>query len=206
MPDFTNPQSIYLVLALVVPGLIITYVRAQFITGRLQNHADAILSYFALSSVYGAIVFPILEWLSRDMSDEPIGMGYWFGLIFVGPVIFGAVLGLISQTGILRSLLHKIGISPVHTMPTAWDWKFGALKENLVIVTLKDDTRFAGYCGRGSFMSSDPTERDIYVEKIYAWGEDNSWNDTGEHGLWVASGEIRSIEFFPASEQGVKND
>lgn len=205
MPDFTDPKSIYLILALVVPGLIITFVRAQFITGRMQKHSDAVLSYFALSTVYGAIALPIWELFSQDMSAEPIGVGYWFVLIFIGPVIFGAALGLSSQTGILRLLLHKIGISPIHTMPTAWDWKFGNIKENLVIVTLKDDTRFAGYCGRKSFMSSDPAERDIYVEKIYGWGEDNSWNDTGEHGLWVASGEIRTIEFFPASEQGAKN-
>lgn len=206
MLDFNNPQSIYLILALIVPGLIITYVRAQFITGRLQNHTDAILSYFTLSSVYGAMVLPILVWFGFDISADLSGIGYWFMLIFVGPVIFGAALGLTSRTEILRHFFHKIGVSPIHPMPTAWDWKFGNMKENLVLVTLKDETRFAGYCGRESFMSSDPTERDIYVEKIYRLGEDNTWNDAGEHGLWVASGEIRTIEFFPVSEQGAKNE
>lgn len=78
--------------------------------------------------------------------------------------------------------------------------------EHLVIITLKDDTKFAGYCGRNSFMSSDPTERDLYVEKLYDWGEDDSWLDGGDHGLWVASGELKSVEFFPVSEEGKSND
>jgi hypothetical protein len=53
MPDFNYPQSFSFVLALIVPGLIITFVRTQFTTGRMQKHSDAMLSYFALSAVYG---------------------------------------------------------------------------------------------------------------------------------------------------------
>jgi hypothetical protein len=203
MPDFSKPETIYLVLALIVPGLVMTYVRAQFITGRMQKHSDALLSYFTLSAVYGAISLPTLDWLRQGLNNE---VWLWFTLIFIGPTIFGAALGLSSQTEIFRRFLQKIGINPIHAMPTAWDWKFGDMKHNLVILTLKDGTKFAGYCGKRSFMSSDPTERDIYVEKIYAWGDNNSWKDTGEHSLWVASGEIRSIEFFPPSEQGANSD
>jgi hypothetical protein len=206
MPGLLEPEKIYFTLALIVPGLIITFVRAQFITGRLQKHSDALLSYFTLSLVYGAIALPALDWFKQDPTAEPIKIGYWFVAVFVGPVVFGTVLGLSSQTEIFRRLLNRFGIHPIHAMPTAWDWKFGNMNEHLVILTLKDETKFAGYCGRKSFMSSDPAERDIYVEKIYDWGDDNSWNDGGAHGLWVASGEIRSIEFFPVSEKGATND
>jgi hypothetical protein len=123
----------------------------------------------------------------------------------VGPAVFGALLGLNTQIEALRRFLHFFGINPVHAVPTAWDWKFGRMREHLVIVTLKDDTKFAGYCGRGSFMSSDPAERDLYVEKVYDWGEGNSWLDGGDHGLWVASGELKSVEFFPVGEKGTSH-
>ena len=205
MPDFTDPQNFSIFLAVIVPGLIITFVRTQFTTGRMQKHSDAILSYFTLSAVYGTIALPILDWSRQDSTTEPFGSGHWFLLVFLGPALFGAALGLITKTEIIKCILYKIGINPVHSMPTAWDWKFGNMTEHLVIVTLKDDTKFAGYCGRKSFMSSDPSERDIYVQKIYDWGDDNSWIDRGEHGLWVAAGEIRSIEFFPVTEQGANN-
>lgn len=206
MPDVSDPNNAYLVLALIVPGLIITYVRAQFITGRMQKHSDAILSYFALSAVYGAIALPISELWMKIPSEDAVGLGFWFALIFVGPALLGAVLGLVFQTEVVRTLLGKIGINPVHVMPTAWDWKFAGMKEHLVIVTLKDDTKFAGYCGRKSFMSSDPNERDIYIEKIYDWGDDDSWNDAGEHSLLIASAEIKTVEFFPVTESGDNND
>ncbi|MBI1418196.1 MAG: hypothetical protein GC146_13325 [Limimaricola sp.] len=205
MPDFNDPQSAYVVLALVVPGLVITFIRAQFITGRMQKHSEALLSYFALSAVYAAIALPIFDWLRTWSKTGSVGLPSWFGLVFVGPTLFGALLGLNARTEALRRVLHFFGINPVHAVPTAWDWKFGRMGEHLVIVTLKDDTKFAGYCGRGSFMSSDPAERDLYIEKVYGWGERNSWLDRGDHGLWVASGELKSVEFFPASEEGTSN-
>ena len=76
------------------------------------------------------------------------------------------------------------------------------MKEQLILVTLKDDTKFPGYCGQASFMSSDPTERDLYIEKVYKWGEDDAWIDNGAHGLWVAGSEIKTIEFFPIEDNG----
>ena len=39
----------------------------------------------------------------------------------------------------------------------------------------------------------------------YDWGNSDSWIDGGEHGLWIASGEVRSIEFCPVVEQGANN-
>jgi len=205
VPDFSDPQSFVFVLALIVPGLIITFTRTQFTTGRMQRHSDALLSYFTLSAVYGAVVLPFLNWVLQGNIADLLRTGLWFLIIFVGPMAFGIVLGLIAKTEIIRRLLNKIGINPVHTMPTAWDWKFGNMREHLVLLTLKDDTRFAGYCGRDSFMSSDPSERDIYIQKIYNLGENDSWNDNGDHGLWVASDEIKTIEFFPVVEEGVSN-
>ncbi len=206
MPIINDPQSAYLILALVVPGLVITYVRAQFITGRMQKHTESFLSYFALSAIYGAIVIPFVDWLRTWSETGSIGLLSWFGLIFAGPAIFGAILGLNARTDALRRILRFLGINPVHAVPTAWDWKFGRMGEHLVIITLKDDTKFAGYCGRNSFMSSDPNERDLYVEKIYDWGENDKWLDNGEHGLWVSSGELKSVEFFPVSEKGTPNE
>jgi hypothetical protein len=44
------------VLGYIVPGLIIVYIRAQFLTGRLGPHKDALLSYFTLSVIYLALV------------------------------------------------------------------------------------------------------------------------------------------------------
>jgi len=206
MPDFTNPGTIYLTFALVVPGLVITYFRAQFLTGRMQKHSEALLTYLALSAIYGAIALPFIGWLQASTPSAHLAIWHWFIIVFFGPALLGTILGYVTRTEALRRLLHYFGINPVHAVPTAWDWKFGNMGQQLVIVTLKDDTKFAGYCGRGSFMSSDPAERDLFVEKIYSWGDDDQWIDNGDHELWVASNEIRTIEFFPAENERAQDE
>ena len=75
-----------------------------------------------------------------------------------------------------------------------------------VLVTLKDGTRFAGYCGTESCMSSDPTERDIYIESVYDLTDDNVWTPRGENGVLITAGEVQTIEFWPDIPQEDANE
>lgn len=167
MPDLKSPDDLYLILGFLVPGLIALFVRSQFVTGRSPPHTAALLSYLTVSVVYYALALPIagsVMWMDEQGRPDAFA---WFGLVFVGPAIFGLFLGINAQRGLSRSLLRWCRLNPVHVMPTAWDWKFGGMKEQWILVTLKDGTRFAGFCGKDSFMSSDPAERDIYIQWIY---------------------------------------
>lgn len=64
------------------------------------------------------------------------------------------------------------------------------------MVKLKDGTKFAGYCGGRSFISSVPEERDIYVEESYDLSDDDEWKPRPGKSLLIAAGEISTIEFF----------
>ena len=75
-----------------------------------------------------------------------------------------------------------------------------------VLVTLKDGTRFAGFCGPESFMSSDPTERDIYIERIYDVDDQNNWSSRREKGVLITAGEIQTIEFWPHTSEESANE
>ncbi len=121
MPELSDPTTLYLTFAFVVPGLVITYFRSQFTTGRMQSHSEAILSYLALSALYGALILPTVEWLMDVSKDEYPNTLYWVCLVFVGPAIVGSLLGYSSRTNALRRLLNHFGINPVHAVPTAWD-------------------------------------------------------------------------------------
>lgn len=70
------------------------------------------------------------------------------------------------------------------------------MEESWVLVVLKDGTKFAGLSGSSSFMSSDPNERDFYLQQIYEIAPDKTWHAT-ESSLLICSGEIRTIEFWP---------
>lgn len=213
-------DSPYLLLGLIVPGLIALTVRSQFVTGQRAPRSEALLLYLAVSAIYYAFVLPFVDlilqrdfgsftlFLNSDLWREPdkwmlVG---WFLIVFVGPSLFGLLLGLNIQKNLVRGLLRQWRINLVHTIPTAWDWKFSNLSgEQWVLVTLIDGTRFAGFFGPDSFASSsDLGERDLYIQETYDIDKDNNWsqhNPDGKSGVLIASGMIRSIEFWPFGPQ-----
>ena len=205
MPYLNLFDNLYLILGFIVPGFIVLFIRSQFVTGRSLSHSAVLLTYLTVSVVYYALLLPVVD-LAPSIQQSSYGKVLaWFALILVGPAILGLLLGVNIQTDAFRRFLRWSGLNPVHVIPTAWDWKFGGMSEQWVLVTLKDGTRFAGFCGSDSFMSSDPGERDIYIERIYDIEEDNRWVSCGEKGLLVAAGEVQTIEFWPHNPEEKAN-
>ncbi|MDE0149666.1 MAG: DUF6338 family protein [Rhodospirillaceae bacterium] len=190
-------QDLYLTLGLLVPGLIVLFVRSQFVTGRNQPHTEAFLSYLVVSAIYYAIAFPIIDFFQSIEISQYINLLGWLILVFIGPAGLGLLLGVNVQYDLLRRLLRKCGLNPVHAMPTAWDWKFGSMESQWVLVTLKDGTRFAGFYGAKSFASSDPKERDIYIQWIYDIDPNDVWKSRNENGVLISPDEVQTIEFWP---------
>ena len=198
MLDLKSVDTLYQALMFIVPGLIILSIRSQFVTGRRPSHSAALLSYLAVSAFYYALILPFV-----DFSETP-GIVTWFFLVFVGPGIVGLLLGIEIQYDLSRKFLRFCRLNPVHSIPTAWDRKFGKMGSQWVLVTLKNGTRFAGYCNSDSFMSSDPVERDIYVSWLYDIADDNQWLERDESSVLITPGEVSTIEFWPCRE--ITND
>ncbi len=81
MQDLKSLDNLYLTLGFLVPGLIVLFVRSQFVTGRRPPHAAALLSYLTVSVIYYALALPFAD--SVIAIEEP---GYpkaltWFGLV-----------------------------------------------------------------------------------------------------------------------------
>ncbi|MCY3751448.1 MAG: DUF6338 family protein [Gammaproteobacteria bacterium] len=201
---FDNP---YTTVGLLVPGLIVLSVRSQFLTGRRPPHSAALLSYLTVSVIYYALALPFVHFiLSFQEAGNSKVLLTWFALIFIGPALLGLLLGVNIQKDLFRRALKYCGLNPIHVIPTAWDWKFGNMTEQWVLVTLKDGTRFAGFCGDESFMSSDPSERDIYIQWTYDIDDQNKWSSRGESGVLIAAAEVQTIEFWPYNPQEEANE
>lgn len=198
MSEILTPEKMGLFLMFSVPGIIILYFRAQFITGRLPPVAEGAVSYLTLSLIYQAAAYPIISTYLFVMG--PMNMCRWAGwlaFIFVIPAAIGSILGINLRRGWLKALLNKAGVSTIHPVNCAWDWHFGQFVECWVIVVLKDGTKWYGFLGRNSFMSSDPAERDLFIESVYmAENEGEPWIPRG-NSVWIAHGEIQSLEFLP---------
>ena len=200
MPGFTTLGNLYLIVGFLAPGLIVLFVRSQFVTGRITPNLG-VGPYVIVSVVYYALAYPFVELVLSIPEPGLWKVLGWFGLILVGPATLGLLLGVNIQKDLFRRALQRCGLNLVHAIPTAWEWKFGAMPPQWVLVTLKDGTRFAGYCGPDSFMSSDPTERDMYIEQIYDLDDDDNWINVGRKEVLVTSGEVQTIEFWPCTEE-----
>jgi hypothetical protein len=201
-------DALFILLAFVVPGFVISFVRSQFATGRPQKGTDQVLGYLTLS----AINYAVFSWLVyilvvTDVPQEhPLWAAFlWFVVILVGPALLGAGLGVAIQRDLFRPRLASLKLQPVHVVPTAWDYQFGRLREaHWVLVRLRDGGTVAGFFGPNSFASSDPEERDIFIEQLYRIDENQAWQRMKEgHGALITKDEVQSVEFWPiVGEQG----
>lgn len=119
-------------------------------------------------------------------------------LLFIAPTIIGFYSAVSVEKDIFGRFYRNVfGISPVNAFPKSWDRKFCyQRKPCYLIVTIKDGSSVAGYYGSNSFSSSEPAERDVFIEQVYdvhkgVWQEDRSG-----HGILIMQSEIRYIEFF----------
>lgn len=198
MHEFLTTERVGFFLLFAVPGIIILYFRAQFMTGRLPSIAEGSVLYLTLSLIYQAAAYPIT---SKYLFTSEIKTFWhllgWFTFIFLGPAVIGIFSGFNLRKGWIKSLVNKCGISTIHPIHCAWDWHFGQCRECWVIVVLKDGTELYGFLGKNSFMSSEPAERDLYIERGYTTEkEGNQWQDRGS-SIWIAHNEIQYLEFLP---------
>jgi hypothetical protein len=205
MDSLISPDTFHLAVGFLVPGVIITFIRAQFTTGRVQSQAESVLSYVALSLVYYAVALPVSQFAINGkwqfVSGElAAGGGAWICLTLIGPVLFGVILGLNVRMDWTRRILGRLRLNIVHAVPTAWDWKFSCPSAQWVLVTCKDGTKVAGLFASNSFVSTDQNERDIYIERVYDVDEQNQWQDVGERGILILGSEISSVNFWPYKE------
>jgi hypothetical protein len=200
--EILKPETLALFLIFSVPGIIALYFRAQFLSGRLPTPSEGAISYITISLAYHAIAYPAAKPLYQSGSLEG---WYWLGwliLIFIGPAVLGFVLGLNTRKGWTKKLAARLGINTIHPVNCAWDWRFGNCSDSWVIVTLKDGTKWYGYMGMESFMSSEPNERDIYIEGVYDFNkEGESWTPRNS-SVWIGHGEIQSLEFIAPTSGG----
>lgn len=191
-------DNIILGLALLVPGVIISFVQSKFVAGRTSPQ-NQLIHYLAVSVVYYMLVLLIVN----ASSFEPDYQNPWHMclLLLAGPIVLGGLAGHESQQGYIRRLIKRARLGNLpHPTESAWDWKFMDTNDEWVIITLKDGTRFFGFYGKNSFASSDPQRRDVYIQWIYDIDENGDLKYSRK-GLLITAGEIKTIEFLSYTDE-----
>ena len=200
-------STILIFILAIVPGFLIVFVRSQFVSGRILPYPAGFLVYLTVSTVYWILLFFLLDPVIRILLDVLSKYGLWWadpftdttkGFLWVVflPIFVGILSGWVSNNTLVYDILTKFRLNPIHPTPSAWDWTFSDFDEQFVLVRLKNGTSFGGLMGADSFVSSDPEERDIYIQKIYKIDNENNWH-AQNYGVFISSGEISTIEFLP---------
>jgi hypothetical protein len=205
VPNVSSPEAAYYLLALIVPGVIFTYARSQFTNGRMLPGAGAVLHYIAITAVYYALATPLIVLAHRFPAQNGSDLAGWAALLFIAPGVLGGLSGWSARKEYLYKFLRKLKLNPVHPFPTAWDWRFADCPAQFILVTLKNGRQFGALCGQDSFLSTDPSERDVYLERTFDINaRTNKWKDRGYSPMLIAAGEISTIEFMTA--EGERDD
>jgi Family of unknown function (DUF6338) len=211
MPDIKGIENLQLILLFVVPGLIALFVRSRFIAGRPPSTKENLLIFVVLSLFYYGLIIFFIGPATSIREPWILRAFVWILLILVGPAFFGFVLGVAAQKEWFTRFANWLGLTVVHIIPAAWDWRFSSIpKEGVfVMVTLTSGERVAGLFSDNSFASSDVGERDLYIEEEYTVTAEGEWHTRKERvGVLISAREIRYIEFWnpqPTTAQTTEN-
>lgn len=121
-------------------------------------------------------------------------------VIIIGPVLAGSVLAAairLRRPRWLAVFLDFVGLAHHVSTPDAWQWHFSRRRPHYVRVHLKDQRVVIGYLGSQSFASSDSSNRDLYLERQYAYRDGKAYGPAvpASDGVWISGDEIAFVEF-----------
>lgn len=204
--DISNIDDIFNVIVFIIPGFLSYGVQSAFVPQKAEPIQITVLRLVT----FGSVNYALWSWLIYLMNTSAFFQQHpgrliiaWFFILLISPLLIGLVAGNVRQTGSLRRRLQMLGLNPMHYIPTAWDYKFPCINtREWVKVSLKDGSTICGLFASGSFCSSDPHERDLYIEEAYKERENEQWSPVPlSRGVLIRPDEIRYIEFFNADPE-----
>jgi hypothetical protein len=159
---------------------------------------EVLLTFLIISLVYHAVFWPFFSH-AYQFSPNIISIFY----VFLFPAIIGVFLGNLPFFSVWRNLLWRIGLQPVHPLPTAWDYCFSRLRAGLIEVTLSDGSIIYGWLNPNrSFASSSEQQNDLLIGCVLQQGDSgNLIPHTPNRYIYLSKNQIKWIVFFEY-EQG----
>jgi len=195
-------KAVLFTAAFLMPGFILSAVLSLLVPRRSRQAETRFLEFFTLSCINNALWFWLFAYfLIVDFpSRRPLSFaGFLLIALFVSPIVLGALSGHFAQRQYVARFLRRLGFRTIHYIPTAWDWHFSRQEPLWARISLKNGSVILGYFGSHSFASSNPDERDIYLEEVYAATAGGFKPISRTHGCLVKADEISLIEFYTAT-------
>lgn len=202
--NFSSFDAVFFTAGFLVPGFIWSAVLSMLVP-RLSVKAESrVLEFLTLSCINHGFWSWALFLIFRTgfINEQPIWSGLLLcGIIFVSLIGFGLFHGRLQQKEWVARQLRRFGYRPIHSIPTAWDWKFSQGKSAWARVTLKSGSIVYGLFGEGSFAGSDTERRDLFLVATYRLLDNGEWApEEDTEGVLIMADQIATIEFRNLSE------
>ena len=204
-------QTVIIVLTCLVPGFILYSTSSLFTVRRSETKELLFLRFvtFTALNFIACLIWVRLILASNFIQEHPWRtIQYLIWINFGCPVVLGLLVAWIDHWQLPRKLAKLIGLQPMHSSPTAWDYCFSHLAHRgprFVIVTLKDGKQIGGLFAYPAVASSDSSDRDIYLVDTHYLDTDEVGNkkwvsQLQNDGILIVGGEVRSFEFLSPSK------
>jgi hypothetical protein len=154
-----------------LPGFFIRNIISSLNPTRKSSDNITFLSCFMYSVINLAIWSWAYIWVTNKYINQYISDSFYFIILLLISLIGGFLLsffiGVIIQKRCINKIAQKFNIRSVDPTDSCWDWLFSNLVNRQIVITLKDNSQICGWFGGYSFSSSDPNERDIFIEYTY---------------------------------------
>lgn len=196
-------DAVFYTCVFLLPGFIIKSIVDSLVPPARHND----VKYFFTCLTYSIINCAIWCWAySWVVNSVELSMKYWLLLLvitLIGASVLGLIIGCFKYQNGFEKLLKKIRIKKSQPIPSAWDYFFSKQETVWVIVTSKNGKTIYGLYADNSFASSDPEERDLFIEKTYILENGKTWiEDESSLGILLSQNEIETIEFLKGENNG----
>lgn len=201
-------QQALTVLAVVIPGFVYQGVRSR-LRGPSPGDQDlglrlirslAASGLFALiyAFVLGPVVVKPVRTPIHALDSPRTTAVYLLVLVFGVPTAAAAALHFreVSRLYPNESLRQKFRV--YHPTPTAWDFAVARVAPGFVRVLTKDGMWVGGYAGAGSFYSTYPEPREMFVEQAWQLDGDGAFVRPvdGTAGVWIKCDDAPIVQFL----------
>lgn len=198
-------DALFYTIGFLVPG----FVWNAAVSALLPQKGEQPQISFVRFLTFSCMNYALWSWLvyllvkSEFFTKHPVRSACAWGLIIlVSPMLLGLLTGHLSQNETALHIMRRLGLRPIHPIPSAWDYKFSLTTSPAwILVTMKDGSKVGGVFGSRSFASSDTAERDLYVQEVYRVTENGQWQKAERNdGILLRAEQIRHVEFWRDEE------
>lgn len=175
-----------------------------------QSVTIRVLRSIATSVVFVCVYIAVLGYPPLGVELNPDGLPVSWRPVAIGTLMLALVIPWFAAraiyylmtappiAGATSAITRHLSLrSQWDPTPSAWDFAFNGRKAGWVRVQTSDGTWMGGWFGDGSFASSFPEPREIFIEQGYVM--DGAGVFTGDisapNGLYIRCDDIRLLDF-----------